>query len=146
MKLSTKVRYGTRAMLDLACNYRNGPVLLKDISKRQEISLKYLDRILSSLKAAGLVKTLRGAKGGFALNHPPSQITIKQIAEALEGPLELVDCLHNKTFCRKVNSCVMYDIWSELNKAMEVVLKTTTLEDLVMRENQKKKMSEMYYI
>lgn len=146
MKLSTKVRYGTRAMLDLACYYRNGPVLLKDISKRQEISLKYLDRILSSLKAAGLVKTLRGAKGGYILNLPPAQITIKQIAEALEGPLALVDCLYSKTYCRKVSSCVTHDIWCELNKAMEAVLKTTTLEDLVVRENQKKKTSETYYI
>ncbi|MFH1458383.1 MAG: Rrf2 family transcriptional regulator [Candidatus Omnitrophota bacterium] len=146
MKLSTKVRYGTRAMLDLACYYGNGPVLLKDISKRQEISLKYLDRILSSLKAAGLVKTLRGAKGGYVLNYPSSKITIKQIAEALEGPLALVECLHNKTFCRKVNSCVTHDIWSELNKVMEAVLRTTTLEDLVMRDKEKKKKSEMYYI
>ncbi len=146
MKLSTKVRYGTRAMLDLACHYGNAPVLLKDISKRQEISLKYLDRILSSLKAAGLVKTLRGAKGGYVLNHPPAQITVKQIAEALEGPLALVECLQSKTYCRRVNSCVTHDIWSELNRAMEAVLKTTTLEDLVVRESQKKKISEMYYI
>ena len=146
MKLSTKVRYGTRAMLDLACYYGNGPVLLKDISKRQEISLKYLDRILSSLKAAGLVKTLRGAKGGFVLNHHPSQITIKQITEALEGPLALVDCLGHKAYCQKANSCVTHDIWRELNIAMEAVLKTTTLEDLVLRDNQKKKISEMYYI
>lgn len=146
MKLSTKVRYGTRAMLDLACYYGNGPVLLKDISRRQGISLKYLDHILSSLKSAGLVKTLRGAKGGYVLNHSPSKITVKQIVEALEGSLALVECLHNKTFCRKVNSCVTRDIWNDLNKAMEAVLKTTTLEDLVMRDKEKKKTSEMYYI
>ena len=146
MKLSTKVRYGTRAMLDLACYYGNGPVLLKDIARRQEISLKYLDRILSSLKAAGLVKTLRGAKGGFSLSQTPSKITIKQIAEALEGPLVLVDCLRSKTYCRKVNSCVTRDIWGDLNRAMEAVLKTTTLEDLVTRDKEKKKIPEMYYI
>jgi len=147
MKLSTKVRYGTRAMLDLACHHGNSPVLLKDIARRQEISVKYLDRILSSLKAQGLVKTLRGAKGGYILNKPPAKITLKQIAEALEGPLELVECVSNKDFCHRVNSCAMHDIWYELGKAMEVVLKTTTLEDLVIRDKKKKKSSSsMYYI
>lgn len=133
-------------MLDLACHYGNGPVLLKDIAQRQEISLKYLDRILSSLRAAGLVKTLRGAKGGFILNNAPRKVTVSQIVEALEGPLELVECINNKNFCHKVNSCVMHDIWGELGKAMEVVLKTTTLEDLVIRDRHKKKVSKMYYI
>ena len=147
MKLSTKVRYGTRAMLDLAIHYGNGPVLLKDIAKRQEISLKYLDRILSSLKTTGLVKSLRGAKGGYVLNKPPPKITVSQIVEALEGPLELVECVTNKDYCRRVKFCVMHDIWYELGKAMEVVLKTTTLEDLVIRDRKKRKSSgSMYYI
>ncbi len=146
MRLSTKVRYGTRAMLDLACCYGDGPILLKDIAKRQEISLKYLDRIFSSLKTARLVKSLRGAKGGYILNHPPAKINIKQIVEALEGPLELVECVSNKNFCHRVNSCVMHDIWYELGKAMEIILKTTTLEDLVIRDRNKKKASKMYYI
>lgn len=147
MKLSTKVRYGTRAMLDLACFYGNSPVLLKDVAKRQEISLKYLDRILSSLKVAGLVKTLRGAKGGYILNNSPSQITLMQIFEALEGPLELVECINNKRFCHRVNFCVMNDIWSGLGKTMEDTLKNTTLEDLVIRDKSKRKVSgKMYYI
>lgn len=146
MKLSTKVRYGTRAMLDLATYYGNGPVLLRDIAQRQEISLKYLDRILSSLKAAGLVKTLRGAKGGYVLNSPPSKITLKQILEALEGPLDLVECINNKNFCHRVNLCVMHDIWHELTKTMEAVLKSTTLGDLVVKDKNKKKVSKMYYI
>ncbi len=147
MKLSTKVRYGTRAMLDLAAHFGDAPVLLKDVAKRQEISLKYLDRILSSLKAAGLVKALRGAKGGYILNSPPSRISVSQIVEALEGPLELVGCIKNKNFCHRVNSCVTHDIWYELGKAMEVVLKTTSLEDLIIRDKKKNKSSgKMYYI
>lgn len=147
MKLSTKVRYGTRAMLDLARYYGNNPVLLKDIAKRQEISVKYLDHILSSLKAAGLVKTQRGAKGGYILNRHPSKITISQIVEILDGPLELVGCVSNKDFCHRVNFCVMRNIWQELGKAMEVVLKTTTLEDLVIKDKRKRKVpSSMYYI
>ena len=147
MKLSTKVRYGSRAMLDLACHRGNDPVLLKDIAKRQEISVKYLDSILSSMKAVGLVKTLRGAKGGYILNSPPSKITLKQITEALEGPLELVGCVNNKDYCHRVKSCVMHDIWHELGKAMEVVLKTTTLEDLAIRDKKKRRISDsMYFI
>lgn len=147
MKLSTKVRYGCRAMLDLAVHYGNGPVLLKDIAKRQEISLKYLDRILSSLKAGGLVKSLRGAKGGFVLNSPPSKVTVKEIFEALEGPLNLVECVKDKNFCHRVNFCVMRDIWYELGKAMDMMLKNTTLEDLLIRDKKKRRISgSMYYI
>lgn len=146
MKLSTQVRYGARAMLDLAVYYGKGPVLSRDIAERQEISLKYLDRILSSLKAAGLVKALRGAKGGYILNNPPAQVTVNQIMGALEGPLELVECVHNKNFCHRVNSCAMHDVWSELGKSMETMLKTTTLEDLVIKDKNKKKVSKMYYI
>jgi len=146
MRLSTKVRYGTRAMLDLAIHYGSSPVLLKDIARRQEISLKYLDRIFSSLKAAGLAKSLRGARGGFALNGPPSKIRLNQIVEALEGPLELVECVNNKNFCNRFNSCVAREIWYEVGKSMEGVLKATTLEDLVTRDRDKKRVSRMYYI
>jgi Rrf2 family protein len=134
-------------MLDLACHYGNSPVLLKDVAQRQDISLKYLDRILSTLKAAGFVKTLRGAKGGYALSSPPNKITLTQIIEALDGPLALVECVKDKGFCRRVNSCVMRDIWHELGRAMEAVLKTTTLEELVVRDRRKRKASgSMYYI
>ena len=146
MRVSTRGEYGVRAMLDLACYYGNGPVLLKDIARRQEVSLKYLDGILSTLKAAGLVKTLRGARGGYTLNHEPSKITVKQIVEALEGSLVLVECVKEKTSCNRVDSCITHDIWCELGKAMETVLKTTTLEDLVIRDNAKKKTAKMYYI
>jgi Rrf2 family cysteine metabolism transcriptional repressor len=147
MKLSTKVRYGTRAMLDLACFYGNGPILLKDIARRQEISVKYLDRILTSLRTAGLVKALRGAKGGYVLNMQPAKINLLQIVEALEGPIELVGCVKNKNFCKRVNFCVAHDIWYELGRAMEAILKTTTLDDLVIKDKKKKKAQDkMYYI
>lgn len=147
LKLSTRVRYGTRAMLDLAVHYGSGPVLLKDISGRQSYSLKYLDRILVALKTAGLVKSLRGAKGGYVLNRKPSDITMIQILEAIDGPIELVECVADKNYCNRIGSCVMHDIWCELGKAMEGVLKTTTLEDLIIRDKKKHKASgRMYYI
>jgi Rrf2 family transcriptional regulator, cysteine metabolism repressor len=147
LKISTKVRYGIRAMLDLAMHYGNRPVLLKDISHRQGLSLKYLDRILVALKVVGLVKSLRGAKGGYVLNEKPAKITMYQILKALEGPIELVGCVSNKSYCHKNGSCVMHDIWNELGRAMEGTLKSTSLEDLIIRERKKNRNSErMYYI
>lgn len=147
IKLSTRVRYGTRAMLDLACHYGNGPILLKDVAKRQNISLKYLDRILLSLKSVGLVKALRGAKGGYSLSLSPGQITLKQVIEAFDGPVQLVECINDKNYCQRVNTCATHDIWSELGKAIEATLKSTTLEDLIIRSREKKKSSDaMYYI
>ena len=147
IKLSTRVRYGTRAMLDLACHYGNGPVLLKDVAKRQNLSLKYLDRILFSLKSAGLVKALRGAKGGYSLSIHPAQITLKQVVEAFDGPIQLVECINSRSYCQRVNTCVTHDIWGELGRAIETTLKSTTLEDLIIRSEEKKRSTDtMYYI
>ncbi|MFY9402414.1 MAG: Rrf2 family transcriptional regulator [Candidatus Omnitrophota bacterium] len=147
IKLSTKVRYGTRAMLDLACHYGDGPVLLKDVARRQGVSLKYLERILTSFKPMGLVKSLRGAKGGYSLSFHPSQINLKQVVEALDGEIRIVGCIKDKVYCQKVNSCVTHDIWEELSKAIEATLKSTTLEDLIIRSREKKKSPDnMYYI
>ncbi|MDD5654992.1 MAG: Rrf2 family transcriptional regulator [Candidatus Omnitrophota bacterium] len=147
MKISTKGRYGMRAMLDLAVNYAQSPILLKDVARRQDISLKYLDRICSSLKAAGLLKSSRGSKGGFTLSRPPDEITLKEIVEVLEGPLVLVGCTSDKHYCKRVNTCVTRDIWYELSRAMESVLGSKTLEDLAKRERKKRKASgPMYYI
>ena len=145
MKLSSKVRYGTRALLDLAVNYKDKPVLLKDIAKRQEISKKYLERIFSSLKAAGLVKSLRGAKGGFVLNKQPSEITVYQIFEVLEGPLNLVECVKSKGVCKRSTFCVAIELWRGLNYAIEKELNSITLEELVSRERQKRKISASMY-
>lgn len=147
IKLSTRVRYGTRAMLDLACHYGENPVLLKDVARRQNISLKYLDRILFSLKSAGLVKSLRGAKGGYLLSMHPAQITLKQVVEAFDGPIRIVGCINDKSYCQRVNTCATHDIWGELSKAIEATLKSTTLEDLIIRSREKKKSADnMYYI
>jgi len=147
MKLSSRVRYGTRAMLDLALAYGTGPVFLKDIARRQQISLKYLDRIFSSLRVARLVRGLRGKHGGYVLALPPQEISVSQIVEALDGPLELVECLSNRSFCRRVNFCVTHDIWSQLGRAMQTLLRSTTLEDLIIRQKKKKRSADpMNYI
>src|SRR5512146_640614 len=100
MKVSTKGRYGLRAMMDLAANQRDGtPVFLSDIARRQAVSEKYLEHIFAALKTAGLVHTVRGRKGGFLLSKSPTEITASTIITALEGPCTVVDCVPRPNVC-----------------------------------------------
>ncbi len=147
MKLSTKGRYGARAMLDLALHYGEGPVLLKDIAKRQQLSERYLEHLILSLKAAGLVNSIRGAHGGFTLAKPPSQIRLSEIIQIMEGSIALVECVDDPKVCLRADLCVTRDIWSEMQKAMSGVLESTTLQDLIQRQREKEKPEAItYYI
>ena len=98
MKLSTKIRYGTRAILELASRFGEGPIELKEIARSQEISIKYLEQVIIPLRTAGMVKSARGAKGGYSLAKPPSEICLFDVVETLEGPLYLVDCIKDSKF------------------------------------------------
>ena len=138
MKLSTKGRYGMRAMLDLALQSGTEPVLIKDISKRQEVSDLYLQQLFNRLKTAGLVRSTRGPKGGFMLTKPPSQIRLADILQAMEGSTAPVECVDNATFCSRADSCVTRKVWAEIKKAMDGVLESTTLQDLVKQEERNK--------
>jgi len=147
MKLSTRTRYGMRALVDLALNGAGETVQLKEIAERQQISLSYLEHLIIPLIAAGFVKSVRGAKGGIKLAKSPDQISLKMIMEVLEGPLAPVDCLRDRTSCPRSGYCATQDIWDEMGKAMEKVLASTTLQDLVDRQKNKGNKSEaMYYI
>jgi len=147
MKLSTRTRYGTRALLDLALHQDESPVSLKDIAERQQFSLQYLEHLITPLIAAGIVRSIRGPKGGVALAKPPNQITLSQIMKLLEGSTTLVECVDNPKLCSRSDSCVTRDIWDEMNKAMNGVMESTTLQDLVERQKNKKPLKEaMYYI
>ena len=148
MKVSTKGRYGLRAMMDLAAHQGDGkPVFLSDIAKRQDISEKYLEHIFSALRTAELIVTVRGRKGGFLLNKPASEITASAIVRALEGPCVLVDCVSKPKTCDKSDSCATRDIWSLLGEKIDEVLSGFTLEQLViMQENKTQKNDAMYYI
>jgi Rrf2 family protein len=148
MKVSTKGRYGLRAMMDLARNQGEGkPVFLSDIARRQDISEKYLEHIFSSLRAAGLVTTVRGRKGGFLLAKAPSEITASSIITSLEGPCVLVDCVSKPKTCKKSEGCVARDIWSLLGSKIEEVLSGFTLAQLVdMQEEKSDRDRSMYYI
>ncbi len=147
MKMSTKGQYGTRALVDLAQHYGKGPVLVKDIARRQGISQHYLEHLFIRLIAAGLLKSTRGAKGGFALAKPPEQIKVSQVIELMEGSLAPVSCVDDPKACSRTSSCVMREVWSEVKAAMSEVLEATTLQNLVERQRHKDQSeSAMYQI
>ena len=147
MKISTKIRYGARAMVELASHYGQGPIELREIAKKENISPKYLEQVINPLRADGLVKAMRGAKGGYSLAKPPSEICLYDVVEVLEGPLNLLDCLGDPKACQRVSSCVTREVWKEVSDAISKIFCAVTLEDLVKRRREKEKNnSSMYQI
>ncbi len=138
MKLSTKGRYGVRLMIDLATHYGEGPILLREIAKREEISEKYLSNLVNPLKATGLVEATRGVHGGYVLGKAPTEITMKEIVEVLEGPLCLVECVEKPSACDRSARCIAHDLWRETANGMTQVLGKYTLADLVERQKAKR--------
>ena len=137
MKLSTKGRYGTRALLDVAIHQGDSPVQLKDVAERQQISLSYLEHLIAPLVAAGIIRSSRGAHGGVLLGKPPEEITLIDVVRALEGSLAPVECVDDPEKCPRAGGCVTRDIWTEAKRAMESVLESTTLAELVRRQRDK---------
>ena len=147
MKLSTRARYGTRALLDLALHGEKGPVLLKDIAQRQQISLRYLEHLITPLIAGGIVRSMRGARGGVSLARPPEEIRLSEVVQFLEGSITPAECVNNPRVCSRSAFCVTRDIWGELKRVMNGVLESTTLQDLVERQKRKEPPeAAMYYI
>lgn len=140
MKLSTKGRYGARAVLELALRHGSGPVMVREIAASQDISGRYLEHILNSLRASGLVKSTRGAKGGYELSRAPSAITIGEIITALEGPADIVSYTSNESDCPKISYCVTREIWDEVKVSIETVLNRITLENMVTRHHELQKL------
>ena len=131
MQLSSKCRHGTRTMIEIARRSRNGPVKRKDISKIQGISKAYLENILICLKENDLIRTTRGANGGFELEKHPSAINLLQIATSLEGTMSPVECLDNNSACEKTGYCAARKAWGKLYEAQKNTLKKITLQDLL---------------
>ena len=147
MKLSTRGRYATRALLDLALHQSQSPIPLKDIARRQEISLRYLEHLITPLIAAGIVISTRGPRGGISLARPPEKIRLSEILQLLEGPIAPVECVNNPKICTRSELCATRDIWSELKEAIDGVLEATTLQDLVERQRKKERPeTAMYYV
>jgi Rrf2 family cysteine metabolism transcriptional repressor len=147
MRISTKIRYGTRAILELASHYGEGPIELKEIAKKENISLKYLEQVIIPLRTAGVVKAVRGSKGGYSLAKPPSEICLNDLVEVLEGPVTLTECLINPAACQKSSFCVTRDIWKEVSEAIFKIFHSITLEEMVNRRKKKEaQVPPMYQI
>src|SRR4030042_246374 len=147
MKLSTRTRYGTRALLELALHKGEGPIFLKDIARQQQISLPYLEHLVAPLIAGGIVRSTKGPRGGISLARKPGEIKLSEITYLLEGSVAPVECINNPDVCHRSGTCATRDIWSQLKEAMDGVLESTTLQDLVERQKKKGQPdSAMYYI
>ena len=138
MKISTKGRYALRLMLDLAQNSRGEAVALRDISARQEISTKYLEQIVSTLSRAGLLKSSRGAQGGYRLTRQPEEYTVGEILRITEGELAPVACLDTDAEpCPRADDCLTLPFWKGMEKAIEDYVDHVTLKDLLSQQKQK---------
>ncbi|MBW1781939.1 MAG: Rrf2 family transcriptional regulator [Deltaproteobacteria bacterium] len=136
MKLSTRSRYGTRMMLDLANHYEEGPVQIGDVAKREDISVKYLEQLIIPLKKASLIESVRGPKGGHMLAKPPEEITIGEIVRVLEGGMTLTQCIENPAVCEKSNDCLTRGIWEEATQVMYDALNASTLGKIIQAGHQ----------
>ena len=131
MKLSTKTRYGTRMILDMAQHYGQGAIQLGEIASRQNISLKYLEQIIRPLKEADYIDSFRGAKGGHILSKPPEEITVGEIVAVLEGGDTLIHCDKDPEDCERVDTCLTRYLWMEAATAMFQRLSSITFADLI---------------
>ena len=133
IRLSTKGRYGTRMMLNLAHNYHKGnnAVILKNVSCDEEISIRYLEQIIIPLKINKLVKSIRGAGGGYILARHPSQIKLSEILNSLEGSMCLVECVEDDEFCKNIATCPTYEVWNKASAMLSDYFDRLTLQDLI---------------
>ncbi|MBN2382071.1 Rrf2 family transcriptional regulator [bacterium] len=147
MKISTKSRYGIRALYDLAVHQADGPVQLRDIAKRQNISEKYLEQLMARLKTHGLLNSVRGPHGGYLLAKPASSIKIIEIFEILEGPIEPVPCNAAHFHCQNTSLCAANDLWEKLLSSVRDILESTTLADMAaLHQNKQSQWTNMYHI
>ena len=142
MKISTKGRYGLRILLDLALYGQDEPRLMKDIARSQQISEKYISRLILPLNEAGFITSFRGAKGGLKLAKPPKEISLLEIVEAMEGRLAIVDCVFDKDFCPKSDDCSACKMWTSLNKKIRKQMAEITLKDVLKAEKKAKQTVE----
>jgi Rrf2 family cysteine metabolism transcriptional repressor len=131
MKLSKRTRYGFRLMTELARNFERGPVSIKEIAERQNLSVKYLEQIIMLLKNVGPVTAVRGPRGGYMLSIPPSKITLKSLFDIFEGPSGIVECVQDPAECKRANCCASRKLWVTLDNKISEILSSSTLEDLI---------------
>jgi Rrf2 family cysteine metabolism transcriptional repressor len=145
MKISTKGRYGTRVLLELAGCWKKGPLQLKQIAKNQQLSLSYIEHLIAPLVAAGFIKTVRGASGGVWLAKPPASIRVSAIIDLFEGSTAPVECVDNPGTCTRSDTCVTRDLWTDVRDAIDNVLVSVTLQDLLEKQERKTKTGNHTY-
>jgi Rrf2 family protein len=133
LKLTTRSRYGTRLILELAEHYREGPIQLGTIAKRQDLSLKYLEQLVIPLRRAGYIRSVRGVKGGFELARPPQEITVREVVNLFENDFELVDCVDHPEVCERSSHCRTRLLWLDLTLTIREKLTNYTFADLMNR-------------
>ena len=147
MKLSTRSKYGLRAMLVLALSERDGPLMTGKIAEREALPAAYLEQLMMALRKAGLVIATRGQHGGYELAGEPGDISLARIIEALEGPLEIADCADVSSCCRDPRQCALKDIFDDANRALYGVFDNVSLAELAERQRAKQPAgSAMYFI
>jgi Rrf2 family iron-sulfur cluster assembly transcriptional regulator len=139
IRLSTKGRYGTRLMLNLAHHYNNGneSIILKNVSDEEDISIRYLEQIIIPLKINKLVKSIRGAGGGYILARHPSKIKLSEILHALEGACCLVECVDDEDYCDRIKTCATYEIWKKASHLLKDYFEKTSLQDVLAIDKKK---------
>ena len=146
MKMSTKGRYGLRVMVELALHYGRGPLLVEAIARNQGISGKYIHVLVTSLKAAGLVRAVRGPNGGYELTRNPARITAQDVVLALEGGNAPVECVSDASVCSRADRCAAREVWCEVASAIDGVLSGFTLEQLSLKQRSKQQEGVTYHI
>jgi Rrf2 family protein len=147
MKISTKGQYGLRALVDLAAHDSGKPVLLGQIAERQQLSKRYLERLFTMLRDRGIVRSVRGAAGGYLMNRAPREIPVAEVLEVLEVPLIPVDCFSDQSQCKLRDRCITHELWVELEDCIRHTLANISLEDLRQRYlEMAKNQTQMYYI
>ena len=131
MKISTKGRYGLRILMDLAIHQSEKPRLIRDIAKSQQISEKYISRLVIALRKAGMIRSVRGVNGGFHIAMKPEDITLLDVIEVMEGPVSIVDCVKSPKRCAMHENCAPREIWCKLNENIRDLMRQTTLADIL---------------
>ncbi len=134
MKLSTRPRYGMRALVDIATHSKDEPVRLKEIARRQNVSLSYLEHIVGPLISGGILRSTRGPGGGVSLLAKPEEISLERVVGLLEGPLGATDCVVQSDICSRAGQCATRSLWVEVSDAMREVLRGKTLADLMQTD------------
>ncbi len=146
MKISTKGDYGVRALTELAHHYGEGPIQSADIAARQEIPEPYLDQLLTALRRAGFIRSVRGPQGGHALIRDPGEVKLSEVVVALEGSLAAIPCVDDLSACTKEGGCVQREVWERVRDATREILEGVSIADLAEKERQQSHNGGRYYI